>query len=93
MEKLLVDSVLYSCWLQRWKHKDLTQKIWKINNGEQSQNVLSFFNQKNYLFSNALNSMNLVMVMLSMYNHFNRITNVIKNLKSTVSSYFYRSFH
>lgn len=93
MAKLLVDSVLYSCGLQRWKHKDLTQKIWKINNGEQSQNVLSFFNQKNYLFSNALNSMNLIMVMLSMYNHFNRITNVIKNLKSTVSSYFYRSFH
>lgn len=28
-----------------------------------------------------------------MYNHFNRITNVLKNLKSTSSSYFYRSFH
>lgn len=93
MEKLLVDSVLYLCGLQRWKHKDLTQNIWKINNGEQSQNVLSFFNQKNYLFSKALNSMNLIMVMLSMYSHFNKIMNVIKNLKSTVSSYFYRSFH
>lgn len=60
MAKLLVDSVLYFCELQRWKHKDLTQKIKHvINNEEQSQNVLSFFYQKNYLFSNALNSMKL----------------------------------